>query len=58
MDLGKLIKQSGSDEVYENKNDKVLGVKSKKITIITTDAIPASKKLLMALPKVILPKCE
>ena len=51
MSLAKSTEQSGSKKVDDNKDVKVSAVKDRKITTITTNAIPAGGKLLMALIK-------
>ena len=56
MGLAKLKKQSGSKEVNDNKNVRVLVVRGRKITTTTTSLISASRKLSMISTKVTLPK--
>ena len=58
MSLIKLIKQSNSKKVDNNKDIRVLAVKNRKITITTISTIFVSGKLLIILIKVTLLKNE
>ena len=54
MGLAKPTKQSGNEEVDDDKNVRVSAVRSKKIITITISVIPAGGKLLTASTKMTL----
>ena len=54
--LVKLIEQSNSEKVNDNKDIRISVVRGEKITTTTASALFASRKLLMVSIKVILPE--
>lgn len=54
MGLAKATEQNSSEEVDDNKDIKVLTIRSRKITITTVITVSASRKLSIVLTKIIL----